>query len=217
LWYKNKITNLPPENWLKGKLKQYKVAFPSCYRHPNEASAICTVACQTSKTRRAGRGGRGATCSCHVHCHARHRVREKRSKREMGKVRWKLDTLQPEGAKTGKTVMPCHAWCVHATTHVTHHATHHTWHTKRDARHPRIGLPCYGMCFSHPYRICIFSFLPFFLSHVCDRCPSHDQTLRPVPNITTLSHTWQQPTRHRCIESGRSKAKHSNVKHSKAK
>ena len=33
-----KITNLPPENWLKGKLKQYKLAFPSCYRHPNQAS-----------------------------------------------------------------------------------------------------------------------------------------------------------------------------------
>ena len=42
-WYKSKITNLPPENWLKGKLKQYKVAFPSCYRQPNEASAIAHV------------------------------------------------------------------------------------------------------------------------------------------------------------------------------
>jgi len=37
-WYKSKITNLPPENRLKGKLKQYKVAFPSCYRHLNQAS-----------------------------------------------------------------------------------------------------------------------------------------------------------------------------------
>jgi len=27
-------------NWLKGKLKQYKLAFPSFYRHPNQASVI---------------------------------------------------------------------------------------------------------------------------------------------------------------------------------
>ena len=39
-WYKSKITNLPPENWLKGKLKQYKLALPSCYRHPNQATGM---------------------------------------------------------------------------------------------------------------------------------------------------------------------------------
>jgi len=37
-WYKSKITNLPSESWLKGKLKQYKIAFLSCYRHANQAS-----------------------------------------------------------------------------------------------------------------------------------------------------------------------------------
>ena len=37
-WYKSKITNFFSESWLKGKLKQYKLAFPSCYRHPNQAS-----------------------------------------------------------------------------------------------------------------------------------------------------------------------------------
>ena len=40
-WYRRgKITNLLSESWLKGKLKSYKLAFPSCYRHPNEASDV---------------------------------------------------------------------------------------------------------------------------------------------------------------------------------
>jgi len=30
---------LPLENRLKGKMKQYKLAFPSCHRHPNQASS----------------------------------------------------------------------------------------------------------------------------------------------------------------------------------
>jgi len=32
------ITNLLSENWTKGKLKQYKLAFSSCYRQPNQAT-----------------------------------------------------------------------------------------------------------------------------------------------------------------------------------
>jgi hypothetical protein len=32
------ITNLPSKSWLTDKLKQYKLAFRSCYRHPNQAS-----------------------------------------------------------------------------------------------------------------------------------------------------------------------------------
>jgi len=40
---KGKNTNLPSESWLKGKLKQYKLAFPSCYRHPNQASPTFRV------------------------------------------------------------------------------------------------------------------------------------------------------------------------------
>ena len=35
-----KNTNLPPENWLKGKSKQYKFAFPSYYKHLHQASVI---------------------------------------------------------------------------------------------------------------------------------------------------------------------------------
>ena len=35
-----KMTNLHPENWLKGKLKEYKLAFPFCYRQCKQASGI---------------------------------------------------------------------------------------------------------------------------------------------------------------------------------
>ena len=31
---------MPPENWPKGKLEQYKLAFSSCYRHLNQASVM---------------------------------------------------------------------------------------------------------------------------------------------------------------------------------
>ena len=39
---KAKLQNLPSESWQKGKLKQYKLAFPSCYRHHNQTSDINT-------------------------------------------------------------------------------------------------------------------------------------------------------------------------------
>ena len=37
-WYKNKITNLPSQSWLKGKFKKYELDLPSSYRHPDHAS-----------------------------------------------------------------------------------------------------------------------------------------------------------------------------------
>jgi len=48
-WYKNKITNLPSQSWLKGKFKQHKLGLPSSYRHPNHGSGSVKLSKGPSK------------------------------------------------------------------------------------------------------------------------------------------------------------------------
>ena len=80
-WYKSKITNLPPETWLKGKLKQYKLAFPSRYRHPNQAScsvlqcvAVCCSVSQCVAVCRSVLQRVAACCSGLSHMNGSHHI-----------------------------------------------------------------------------------------------------------------------------------------------